>query len=98
SSSLEDVIELADSIQILNEGRLTFSGTPREILARTAELAKLDIGLPEAAQIALALRDVFPAIHTDVLNLEELETEILRVADRKPSNLSAKTDQETRTS
>jgi energy-coupling factor transport system ATP-binding protein len=80
SSGLEDVIELADTIYVLNQGRLAFSGTPREILTRAQELAALDIALPEAAHIALALRDVLPAIRTNVLNLEELEEEITRHA------------------
>ena len=78
-SNLEDVIELADSIHILNQGQLAFSGTPREILARVHELTELDIALPEAAQIALALREVFPAIRTDIVNLAELEEEIVKV-------------------
>src|SRR5436305_5771430 len=78
SSSLEDVVELADSIHILDQGRVAFSGTPREILARIHELATLDIALPEAAQIALEMRALFPAIRTDVMNLAELEEEIAR--------------------
>ncbi|TMC92803.1 MAG: energy-coupling factor transporter ATPase [Chloroflexi bacterium] len=76
SSGLEDVIGLADSIHILDQGHLAFSGTPREILARIHELATLDITLPEAAQIALELREIFPTIRTDVMNLAELEEEI----------------------
>ncbi|MDQ6644595.1 MAG: ATP-binding cassette domain-containing protein, partial [Chloroflexota bacterium] len=76
SSGLEDVIGLADSIYILDQGHVAFSGTPREILARIHELATLDIALPEAAQIALELREIFPAIRTDVMNLAELEEEI----------------------
>src|SRR5947209_12500761 len=76
SSGLEDVIGLADSIHILDQGHLAFSGTPREILARIHELATLDIALPEAAQIALELREIFPTIRTDVMNLAELEEEI----------------------
>ncbi len=76
SSSLDDVIELAETIYVLDQGRLAFGGTPREVLAHSSELADLDITLPEAAQIALALRDIFPAMRTDVLNLAELEEEI----------------------
>ena len=77
SSSLEDVVELADLIHILDQGREVFSGTPREVLARADEMARLDITLPEAAQIALSLRDVLPSIRTDILNLAELEAELL---------------------
>jgi energy-coupling factor transport system ATP-binding protein len=78
SSSLEDVITLADQIHILDQGHLVFSGTPREILGHADELTKLDIALPETTQIALALRDLLPAIRTDVVTLEELEEEILK--------------------
>ncbi len=78
SSSLEDVIALADQIHILDQGQLVFSGTPREVLARADELTKLDIALPETTQIALALRDILPALRTDVTTLEELEEEILK--------------------
>ncbi len=78
ASGLEDVVGLADIIYVLDQGRLAFSGTPREILAHASELAVLDISLPEAAQIALALRDVMPTLQTDVLSLEELEDEIIK--------------------
>ncbi len=78
SSGLEDVIGLADTIYILDQGRTVFSGTPGEILRHASELKALDIALPEATQIALALRETIPTISTDVLNLEELEAEILK--------------------
>jgi len=99
SSSLEDVIELADIIHILDQGRLAFSGSPREILARVHELKTLDIALPEAAQIALDLRDIFPTIRTDLLNLAELEEEIEKASGAAPRDqfiACAKTDRETR--
>jgi energy-coupling factor transporter ATPase len=78
ASGLEDVVGLADIIYVLDRGHLAFSGTPREILAHASELAALDIALPEAAQIALALREVMPTLPTDVLSLEELEDEMIK--------------------
>src|SRR5215469_2308669 len=78
SSSLEDVIELADSIYILDQGRTVFSGTPGEILRYASELKALDIALPEATQIALTLRETIPTINTGVLSLEDLEAEIMK--------------------
>jgi energy-coupling factor transporter ATPase len=73
SSSLEEVIGLADIFYVLDQGRIVMSGTAREILARGRELAALDIALPEAANIALTLQEVIPTIRTDVLSLAELE-------------------------
>ena len=75
SSGLEDVIGLADIIYVLDQGSTVLSGTPREILTHADELAALDISLPEATQIALALRQLMPTIRTDVLSLAELEGE-----------------------
>ena len=77
SSSLEDVIELADTIYVLDQGRLAFSGTPQEILLHAKELAALDIAMPEVTQIALALHETIPTINTDVLSLAELEQELV---------------------
>ncbi len=76
SSSLEDVIEIADIIHVLDQGQLIISGGPRDILAHVDKLQALDITLPEAARIALTLQDVLPTLRTDLLNLVELEVEL----------------------
>ena len=76
SSSLEDVIEIADTIHVLDQGRLVVSGGPREILAYADKLQALDITLPEATRIALTLHDALPTLRTATLNLTELEDEL----------------------
>ena len=82
SSSLVDILELADVLHVLDGGRLAFSGTPREILGRASTLHEMDIELPEATQIALALNSSRPEIRTDVLNLAELEAAIREREER----------------
>ncbi len=81
SSGLEDVIGLADMIFVLDQGHTVLSGTPHEILLHADQLAALDIALPEATQIALALHEMIPAIRTDLLSLEELEVELMKAKD-----------------
>ncbi|MBE3559418.1 MAG: energy-coupling factor transporter ATPase [Ktedonobacteraceae bacterium] len=88
SSGLDDVIDLADTIHILDQGRLVLSGTPRTILAHADLLIKLDITLPETTRIALTLREIMPGMRTDILNLAELEEEIVK------HTASIKTDSE----
>jgi energy-coupling factor transport system ATP-binding protein len=78
SSSLEDIVEIADLIYILDEGRVVKSGSPREILRQADQMIELDITLPEATSIALALRESFPELRSDLLHLDELEAEIMR--------------------
>lgn len=79
SSSLKDIIELVDTVHVLDQGHVLLSGEPREILNQAHTLASLDIALPEAAQIALSLRQVFPALRTDILDLPELEAALEKV-------------------
>jgi len=79
SNGLDDVIELADVIYVLDQGRVAFQGTPREVLEHATELMALDVALPEAAHIALALREIMPTIRTDVLSIAELEAEIMKM-------------------
>lgn len=80
TSSLRDVIELADTIHVLDRGQQLFSGTPREIVARAEALHELDIALPEAAQLALALRQGVPGLRVDMLDLAELEAELQKLS------------------
>ncbi len=87
TNSLKDVIELADLIHVLEAGRLAFSGSPREILARAGQLHALDVALPEAARLALSLRASLPALRTDVLDLAELEAALQ--AARQGNQVSA---------
>jgi ABC-type multidrug transport system ATPase subunit len=95
SSSLEDVIGLADMFYVLDQGRIVLSGTAREILTHGSELAALDIALPEATHIALTLQEVIPTLRTDVLRLAELEEIIGYPQGRPPEedNLSEKNRQ-----
>ena len=82
SSSLDDVIGLADIFYVIDQGHIILHGTAREILARSSELATRDIALPEAAHIALSLREAIPALPADVLRLEDLEAAIGYPRDR----------------
>ncbi|HLG78251.1 MAG TPA: energy-coupling factor transporter ATPase [Ktedonobacteraceae bacterium] len=74
SSSLKDVVEIADVIHVLDAGRVALSGTPREILAQAETLHALDIALPEATRLSLAFREDLPGLPSAILNLAELET------------------------
>ena len=86
SSSLEDVIEIADTISILDQGRLVVSGGPREILAYTDKLQALDITLPEATRIALTMQDILPTLRTNVLNVTELEDELRQMLPQEKNS------------
>jgi energy-coupling factor transport system ATP-binding protein len=85
SSSLKDVVELADTIHLLEQGQLIFSGTPREVAGQIDILQRLDIALPEATQIALTLRQGLSDLRTDVLDQAELQAALSAVLPHQPA-------------
>lgn len=78
TASLEDVLDLATTIFVLDAGRLAFSGPPRAILQRLPELDALQVGLSAGARLSLALRQLYPDFATDRVGGDELEAEVLR--------------------
>lgn len=78
SSSLEEVITLADTIHVLDQGKHHLSGSATEILQEARQLASLELNLPEATALALALQEHFPDLPTNLLTLDALEDELLK--------------------
>ena len=57
---------LADRVIVMNAGRIACEGTPEEVLTRAHELAALNLEVPPACQLAIALKargiDVVPHV------------------------------------
>ncbi|KAB8145555.1 ATP-binding cassette domain-containing protein [Chloroflexia bacterium SDU3-3] len=77
--SFDALASRADRVLVMAEGRVVMEGAPRALLRRADELLAHGVELDEAASIALELRAVFPALSTDVLDLDELERAIMEV-------------------
>jgi len=70
---IDELAELADRAIVLHEGQVAMEGSLRELLRRADELHRFGLELSEPAEIALALRPIFPDLPTDLLHLDELE-------------------------
>ena len=80
SHSMDDMAKLANTIIVMNHGKIEFMGTPREIFNSHADRLK-DIGLdvPQVLELAKKLKAKGFDIRTDVLTVEEIKEEILKV-------------------
>jgi energy-coupling factor transport system ATP-binding protein len=87
SSSLEEVLTLADTIHVLDQGKHLLSGSPDEILRQARQLAAISLHLPEVTMLALALQEQFPALPTDLLTLDALEEALAKLLPT-PSGVS----------
>jgi energy-coupling factor transport system ATP-binding protein len=76
-SAIDELAELADRAVVLHEGRAVLEGPLRALLRRADELHQLGLELSEPAEIALALRAVFPGLPTDLLRIAELEAALV---------------------
>ncbi|MGL4797188.1 MAG: energy-coupling factor transporter ATPase [Paraclostridium sp.] len=80
SHSMDDMAKLAKTIIVMNNGRIEFVGSPREIFENNSSRLK-DIGLdiPQVLELAIKLREKGFDIKPNILTIEEAKDEILRV-------------------
>jgi energy-coupling factor transport system ATP-binding protein len=76
-NAIDELAELADRALVLHEGRVVMEGPLRVLLQQADQLHDYGLELSEPAEIALALRGLFPDLPTDLLRLDELEQELI---------------------
>lgn len=76
---MEEAAE-ADRVVVIDGGRVALDGTPDEVLTRAADLKRLNLELPPACQLSLALADRGVEVPTCVRS-EDLCREVVERAD-----------------
>ncbi len=68
SHSMEEMARTVDRLVVVNDGRLPFEGTPREVFAHGEELEQMGLGVPRMTRVFHRLRalgvDVDPSVYT----------------------------------
>lgn len=79
---MEEVIQ-ADHVYVMDAGKVMMEGSPREIFARSGELEKYRLSVPEAVKIAMLLRADGINLPRDILNEQELVDAVAELAGKK---------------
>lgn len=80
SHSMDDMAKLAQTIIVMNHGKIEFMGTPREVFTSHAtRLREIGLDVPQVLELATKLRNKGFDIRPDVLTVEEIKDEILKV-------------------
>lgn len=80
SHSMDDMAKLAQTIIVMNHGKIEFMGTPREVFtSHAARLREIGLDVPQVLELATKLRNKGFDIRPDVLTVEEIKYEILKV-------------------
>ncbi len=78
SHSMDDMAKMAKTIIVMNQGKIEFMGTPREIFNNhSSRLREIGLDIPQVLELAIKLKDKGFDIQTDVLTIEEIKQEIL---------------------
>ena len=80
SHSMDDMAKLAQTIIVMNHGKIEFMGTPREVFTSlAARLREIGLDVPQVLELATKLRQKGFDIRPDILTVEEVKDEILKV-------------------
>ena len=66
----------------MSEGQIALSGTPREVFARTDEVRRLGLDVPDMTLLSHMLKEGGLDIPGDILTTEEMEAELCRLASK----------------
>lgn len=78
SHSMEDVANLADRMIVMEKGKISMDGTPREIFKREDELLKIGLGIPQITSFMRRLQEKGADINSDCITVQEAKEQVLK--------------------
>lgn len=83
SHSMEEVARTVDRLVVVNEGRIPFEGTPREVFRHGTELESMGLGVPQMTRVFHRLKDMGVDIDPSVYTIAQAKQTILDCLARK---------------
>lgn len=83
SHSMEEVARTVDRLVVVDEGRIPFHGTPREVFAHEEELVRMGLGIPQITRVFHHLKRLGVDIDSSVYTIDQAKTAILDALKRK---------------
>mgnify|MGYP000665247404 CR=1 FL=1 len=78
SHSMEEVARTVDRLVVVNDGRIPFQGTPREVFRHGEELEAMGMGVPQMTRVFSRLRAMGVDIDASVYTIPQAKETILR--------------------
>ena len=77
SHSMEEMARTVDRLVVVNDGKLPFQGTPREVFQHGDELERMGLGVPQLTRVFHRLRALGVDIDPSVYTLEQAKQAVL---------------------
>lgn len=83
SHSMEEVARTVDRLVVVDDGRIPFSGPPREVFTHGEELERMGLGVPAMTRVFHRLRALGAEIDPSVYTVEQAKAAILAALERR---------------
>lgn len=83
SHNMDDISVLADRIIALKDGKIVADGTPKQVFSDRALVADIGLDVPTAARLADAFIERGLPVARDVVTMDELRAELVRIRNEK---------------
>lgn len=77
SHSMEEMARSVDRLAVVQDGRIPFQGTPREVFSHGEELERMGLGIPQMTRVFHRLQALGVGIDPSVYTVEQARTAIL---------------------
>jgi energy-coupling factor transport system ATP-binding protein len=78
SHGMDELAQIADSLVVLNDGKVVRQGSPREVFGSRDQLVEIGLAVPQLTELMIRLKERGMKVATDILTLEEAVNEICR--------------------
>jgi energy-coupling factor transport system ATP-binding protein len=85
SHNMDDIMEKADVVMVLDGGKLVMDDSPEEVFSRWEELEKIGLNVPQITELMKRLEKKDIAIEGNVFNIEKATDIIKKYMDDKGS-------------
>jgi len=78
SHNMDDVVNLANHVVVINQGHLEMDGTPKEVFANANRLKEIGLDLPWGAQIKNKLKEEGIELDDSILSFDDLKEALIK--------------------
>ena len=83
SHSMEEMARTVDRLVVVNDGRIPFEGSPREVFAHGQELEEMGLGVPQMTRLFHRLKAMGVDVDPSVYTIEEAKAALLPLLRKK---------------
>ena len=79
SHRMEEIARLSDRVFVLDNGKLSLTGTPAEVFSNYEYLSEIGLGVPEITEVLHKVKERGIEVDTNIFTVDQAKNELLKV-------------------